>query len=62
MIFGWNFDAKMGGLDMQKQAFPLILVVKYEFSGSCDIYRKLMPKTIQKQLQIEHFEAIGSDF
>jgi hypothetical protein len=30
MILGWNFDAKMGGLEKQKQAFRIIHVAKYE--------------------------------
>ena len=32
MIMGWIFDSKMGGLEMQKQAYRIIHVVKYEVS------------------------------
>ena len=31
------FDVKMGGLDEPKQAFRIIPVAKYEFSGSCEV-------------------------
>ena len=37
MIFGCNFDVKMGGLDKPKQAIRIVLVATYEFSGNCDI-------------------------
>ena len=37
MIFERFFDAKMGGLEKQKQAFRIILSAKYEFSGSREI-------------------------
>ena len=61
-IFGWIFDVKMGGLDKQKQAFRIIPVAKYEFSGNCEISRKLMPKDVPTTTQIDNFGAIGSDF
>jgi hypothetical protein len=37
MILGWIFDVKMGGLDEPKQAFRIIGVARYEFSGNCEI-------------------------
>ena len=32
MILGWNFDAKTGGLEMQKQACRIIRMAKYKVS------------------------------
>ena len=32
-----SFRCQMGGLEKQKQAFRIIFVAEYEFSGSCDI-------------------------
>ena len=52
----------MGGLDNLKQAFHIILVAKYEFSGNCGILRKLMPKDVPKTTNIDHIGGSGSDF
>ena len=48
MNFGWIFDVAMGGLDMPKQAFRIVPVAKYEFSGNWEILRKLMSKDVPK--------------
>ena len=37
MDLGWIFDATMGGLEKQTQAFRIIHVAKYELSDSCEI-------------------------
>jgi hypothetical protein len=57
MICGWIFDVKMGGLDEPKQTFRIILVAEYEFSGNCEINRKLMPNNVPNY----HFGGIGSE-
>ena len=48
MVWGLIFDAEMGCLEKPKQAFRIIHVVKHQFSGSHEIYRKLMPKQLSK--------------
>ena len=37
IVFKWIFDVIMGGLDKPKQAFRIILVAQYEFSGNCEL-------------------------
>ena len=59
MILGWTFDVKMGGLEKQKQAFRNTRVAKYEFSGSCEISRKLIAKEVPKTIEIDQFGASG---
>ena len=60
VIWGWIIDAKTGGLEKQKQAFRIIRVAKYEFSGSCEIWI-LISEDVQQMINIDHFGKIGSD-
>ena len=62
MICWLIFEAKTGGPKWWKRCFRIIRVAKYEFSGSCEAERKLMPKEVPKTVKIDHFGGIGSDF
>ena len=48
--------------DIVKTGFRIIHVAKYVFSGSCETYRKLMPKEASQTIQIDHFRSILSFF
>ena len=57
IIIAWISFAKKGGLEKHKQVFRIVRVSKYEFSGFCEILRKLMPKENSKTIPIDYFGA-----
>ena len=57
MFWGLIFYVNMGGLDKPKQAFHIIAVAKYKFSGNIE---KNDAKCVLKA--IDYFGSIGSDF
>ena len=52
----------MEGREKPKQAFRIIRVAKYEFSGGYEIQRICTPKEVQKTNRINRFGSIGAYF
>ena len=47
---------------MVTNIFRITLVAKFEFSGNCEIFRKLIPKEVPETTNIDYLGGIESKF